>query len=193
MAKDEAPKKNGSDEIPVSKPEDDGMRAVEERVFVPGYERAVAKGIDALVWISVAGILVMLAVTVVDVAARATVSWSLPGAYEYSKYLMVLIAAVALPYTALNDGHVEVDMLTRRMPRTVRKVLGVANFLIVLFYAAVLAIQNWKQAGITKILNLKPVDVPFPQYPFYYIIAIGVALMFAVVLVKCINCVRGVK
>jgi TRAP-type C4-dicarboxylate transport system permease small subunit len=185
--------KNESGETPALEQKDDGSVVTEERVFVPAYEKAVAKGLNVIVWVSIVSIIAMLVITVVDVAARATLSWSLPGAYEYSKYLMVLVAAVALPYTALNDGHVEVDMLTRRMPPAVRKVLGVANFLIVLFYAAILTVQNWNQAAMTKLLNLKPVDVPFPQYPFYYIIAIGVALLLVVVLVKCVNYLRGVK
>jgi TRAP-type C4-dicarboxylate transport system permease small subunit len=193
LTKDETQEKDKFEEIPAPEPEDDKSIVTEERAFIPGYEKAVSKCINALVWVSIISIIIMLVITVIDVVARAPASWSLPGTYEYSKYLMVLVAAVALPYTALNDGHVELDMVVLRMPPVAQKIFGVINFLAVMFYAGILAVQNWAQAGMTKILNLKPVDVPFPQYPFYYIIAIGVALMLVVVLVKCVKYVRGVK
>jgi TRAP-type C4-dicarboxylate transport system permease small subunit len=175
--------------------EDTGEIVTPERTFIPGYEKIVAKALGGLVWVAIASILIMLATTLFDVIMRATVSWSMPGVYEYSKFLMVFIAAVAMPYTALNDGHVEVDMLVRRFPPIVRKVLGVINYVVVAAYCVVLMTQNWKQAGVTKIMMLKSPDTPFTlyQYPFYYIISIGIAILLVVVLMKLVNYVRGVN
>ena len=183
------------DDIPEIEIDDMGEIIVPERVYIPGYEKRLSKIIITLTWIPVCCILIMLGTTLYDVIIRATLNLALPGAYEYSKFLMVFIAAVALPYAALNNGHVEVDMIARRLPPPIRKAIYMFNYIIVAAYSILLTRQNWLQAGLTKQMMIKSPDTPFTlyQYPFYYVIAIGTALLLVVVLVKAINYMRGVN
>ena len=165
-----------------------------ERTFIPGYEKKIATIIDKLTWIGIVCIIGMLGCTVFDIIVRVSINWALPGAYEYSKLLMLFVGAVALPYTALNNGHVEVDLLVRRLPRVVRKIFFMLNFVVVMVYCAFITWQNWAQASVVKGMMLRSGDTPFILllYPFYYVVSIGFALLFIVVFMKTINYIKGV-
>ena len=182
------------DDIPDMEFDEVGEIIKAEREYIPGYEKKVSKAVNTFVWVGVFGVLVMLCITTFDVIARTFLGFSVPGVYEYSKFLMVLVIAVALPYTSLIDGHVEVDMIVSRLPKIPKKILYFFNFAIVLGYCVLLIVSNWTQAGATKAMGLKSVELMWIQlYPFYYIISIGMIFMFVIILMKAVNYARGIK
>lgn len=57
-------------------------------------------------------ILMMVAVTVVDVVGRYVFEAPLPGAFELTQILLADLVIAALPITTLKGSHVEVDLLS---------------------------------------------------------------------------------
>ncbi|MCA0044831.1 TRAP transporter small permease [Celeribacter litoreus] len=83
--------------------------------------------------LSAALILMMVAVTVVDVIGRYVFDSPLPGAFELTQILLADLVLAALPITTFKGSHVEVDLLSHLWsPRT--------NRLAGMFGASVMAI-----------------------------------------------------
>ncbi|SDU41070.1 TRAP transporter small permease [Stappia sp. ES.058] len=88
-------------------------------------------------------LLTMMIVTFVDVLGRELFSAPLPGAYELTEVLLALVIFVGLPITTARREHVSVDLLTARLPTTVRRGLAVFAAIVT---AAVLIVLAWRLA-----------------------------------------------
>ncbi|MBA5777202.1 TRAP transporter small permease [Stappia sp. F7233] len=95
-------------------------------------------------------LLVMMAVTFVDVIGRYVFSSPLPGAFELTEVLLGLIIFVGLPLVTLRQEHVTVDLLTSRAPNVLRRLLlRLAQALT----AGVLAMLAWRLGIIARDLS----------------------------------------
>ena len=63
----------------------------------------------------------MMTITVLEVAARALFSISLPGAYEYVSLMFVYLIYLGLGYSQRRDAHITVGVLYDFLPRSARK------------------------------------------------------------------------
>jgi TRAP-type C4-dicarboxylate transport system permease small subunit len=63
------------------------------------------------------------------------------GEYELAGWAGALLASFALAETQRKRGHVELDIFTRRLSPTVRRVLGATNVLLGALVMAVVALQ----------------------------------------------------
>lgn len=86
-------------------------------------------------------LLVMMALTVVDVIGRYGFDSPLIGATELTELLLVSVVFIGLPAVTLDRGHVSVDLLVSRMPDWFQpwRLLGVGAVSV-----AVLAIVAWR-------------------------------------------------
>lgn len=152
----------------------------------PGTEpvRRLCQGLGG---VAAALVLVMMAVTVIDVAGRYLVSAPLPGAFEVTEVVLAVVIFLGLPLVCLDDGHVSVPLLTDRLPPAGRRVqAGV----VALLGAVVLGVVAWRLAAhgmqlarygdVTVFLRL-------PTGPIAWLLA-GLTAVAAVVLVG-----RGIR
>jgi TRAP-type C4-dicarboxylate transport system permease small subunit len=107
----------------------------------------------ATVWsrrLALAGgcILVAVAVTTVaDALLRKFLSRPIHGTFEASELLLAVIVYFAMPYTALTDSHVVLDLTTNRLsPRGQHAVIGV-NALVC---AIVLGVIAWQMGLLAE-------------------------------------------
>jgi TRAP-type C4-dicarboxylate transport system permease small subunit len=106
-------------------------------------EAAALRRRAALVMGAAAGLLLvaLMGVTVVDVIGRYVLGRPLPGATEYTEFLLLGIVFTGLPAIALEDGHIAVDLFTSHLRgRAAAVQLAAAR----LFGAAVLALVAWE-------------------------------------------------
>ena len=160
---------------------------------IPKYEKGAIQIAFWSNWISMAGILVLLVLTFADVFLRTFFNTGINGTYDFTRYIMVLVATFGMPLCAMNDEHVCIDVLTRLFPQKIQTALFWFNFVIVVIYLILQIVENWKQGMANSLTGQTDVGVPWPTYPFYYFIAIGFAAMLAIVFVKMINLARGIK
>lgn len=106
---------------------------------------------DALVGLSggLAGALLvlMMLVTVVDVAGRYLLNAPLPGAFEMTQFLMAAIVYAGLPRVSQKDGHITIDLLDSVTPRGLRPLRDLAIHAVCLAAFGVLAWRLWLLAG----------------------------------------------
>ena len=136
--------------------------------------------------------LCMAAVIILDLVLRLGFNRPMAGILEYETFLLVVITFLSLAQTMIRRRHVAIDLVTSRFsPKTktffgaVFSIFGTFLFSLISWRLAVRTVDafgNGSAAGVTEI----------PLYPFYFIAALGCALITLVLLEDLLNCLGGI-
>jgi TRAP-type C4-dicarboxylate transport system permease small subunit len=153
-------------------------------------ERWFERGLRLLAY---AGGLILAGLTVLviyEIFMRYFFGRPFRGGYEMTQLAMAAIVACGLPYTAIRNGHVSVDILSRWLDRPAFRWL---NFAVHATGAAILALVSWRTfdyalGGMTygDVTNMMQI----PKYPFQFAVALSAGL-FALVLV--LNALKALR
>lgn len=112
------------------------------------------------------------------------------GGFEMTELIMATIVAFGLPYTAISNGHVSVDILSRWLDRPAWRWLTV---LVHLLGAVLLAFVAWR-SGLHALSGMRFGDMTnmmrIPKYPFQFAIAISAGLFALVLLLEAAKALR---
>jgi TRAP-type C4-dicarboxylate transport system permease small subunit len=132
-------------------------------------------------------LVIMMVVITVDVLMRRLLNSPVAEAYDIAILGLLLSTFFALAWVMTIGGHIEADILFRKYPRKLQRVVSsVALFLsifpaVAIAWGALLWAQSMIRVGqVTLVLR-------WPLAPFVYVEVIGAALLALVVLVKTIN------
>ena len=130
-------------------------------------------------------LLVMMAVTFVDVIGRYVFNSPLPGAFELTEVLLALVVFVGLPIVTARREHVTVDLLTGRLPGRLRQGLARAALAVT---AGVLAVFAWRLAILGRDYSAygdATVYLGIPLGPVAVVMAVlaGISALVAAVLI----------
>ena len=131
--------------------------------------------------ISAIFLLSTMVLTVANVLARVF-GRVIAGTYELTVVLIVVVAATALGYAALQKSHVVVDVITARFPKRVQGIINSCTSALALILWGVITwqsisilIQRWSDED-TELLHV-------PYYPFRILWIVGLVFL-CLVLVK---------
>jgi TRAP-type C4-dicarboxylate transport system permease small subunit len=123
--------------------------------------------------ISAIMILLLTAVTIIDVTGRFFLNKPLPGTIEVTELSLVLIVYFAFGYTEHYEEHVVIDTAYELMPKSVKRVLymvaGLISFVIILL----MAWQLYVYAGRMLVGRYETGVLKIPYYPVVVAAAIG--------------------
>ncbi|MCR4437405.1 MAG: TRAP transporter small permease [Eubacteriales bacterium] len=156
------------------------MKTADNEKLLPGEKTARL----IIEWYGKAAGAVLIAamlIIVVDVAGRALFAQPIVGCAEIVIYMMVCLATMGLGWCALNEKHIEVEVLTNRFPPRVQKVLKQINYLFVMGVSLLIAFQAAAQAMVERELHIASTLRHIPSYPFYLVAAISYVLLFLTV------------
>jgi len=112
------------------------------------------------------------------------------GSYEIVSFLGVIIVALALPYCALNRGHIAVEIVHDKLPPRLQmiidiftKTLSLGFFVLVCWQSAVYATKLMLAGEITMTLK-------WSFYPFIYVISFSCLILCFVLLIDLIKAIR---
>ncbi len=112
-----------------------------------------------------------------DVLIRFLFSRSIPGAIELEELLMGIMVFFGLAHTHTHGGHINIDLLTSKFPRSVNRVIESCLYLLSSVFYALMSWQLVEQ-GIKKFQNH---EVSFtyhlPVGLFRFIAAVGALLL----------------
>ena len=112
------------------------------------------------------------------------------GGFEMTEVAMSVIVACGLPYTAIKDGHVSVDLFSGYLDRPAMRWF---NFCVDGFGAAVMLLLAW-QSGKHAFSALAYNDLTnmmrIPLFPFKAGVAISAALFAVVLAIKALKALR---
>lgn len=128
-----------------------------------------------------AGLLLVAIVLIIciDVGMRYFFSKPQVWTVEICEYFVFGITFLGAPWLLRVGGHVNVDLLTERLPKRPRDVLGVFSCVVgafvsgvLTYYGVVTAIDCYQ----TGVLEVRTLDVP--KYYFMILISIGYLMLF---------------
>jgi TRAP-type C4-dicarboxylate transport system permease small subunit len=132
----------------------------------------------------------MMVVTT-DVLMRRLLDITIKGSFEISTSLLVVMVFCAVAWVMVVHGHVEVDVFTRRYPKSFQKPLSaIALFLSFIIVALmcwgsiILGLQQLKIGESSVLLKI-------PVAPFVFTVAVGSALLCLVILIQFIRVFIG--
>lgn len=140
------------------------------------------KLLDRLTWVI---LFVLMMLTVANVVLRLPVfNTSIIGAKELTELMMILIVFCSLAQCQADDGHIQVDLVMRRMqPRT----QAIVDCFTQLACALLFVLMTWAlylQAVDIKAWGEVTMDLRLPIYPFVFAASIGSAFLAAVLFLK---------
>ena len=142
------------------------------------------------VGMTVLGLLIVFVAA--DVIGRYVFNRPIKGDFELVVLATSIIASLGLADALFHDGHIRIDIVTLRFPRTVRLVLDVLAYFLGLTLWAFIA---WRITlyGIT-LKDSESISgmLPIPVFPFVFIVALGSVVLCFVFLIKLIHSVVGV-
>ncbi|WP_156127882.1 TRAP transporter small permease [Pseudooceanicola atlanticus] len=106
-------------------------------------------------------LIVMMALTVIDVIGRYGFNAPLIGATELTELLLVSVVFIGLPAVSMDDGHVSVDLFVSKMPVWIQPFRRIFVALVSSGVLAMVAWRLWVQGdqisgygGVTNSLRL---------------------------------------
>ena len=143
--------------------------------------------------IAQAGVILMFLLLVSNILLR--IVWKpIYGAYDYVCFAAVIIIAFAIPYCALQKGHIQLELLMERFPQRIQGIIGSITGILslgifsLLTWQCIVLANDMRRAGELSMTSL----VPF--YPYIYALAFGCTLLCFVILLDLImSVVKAVK
>lgn len=129
-------------------------------------------------------VIVMSVIVVADVISRKFFNSPMTFTIELSGFLLALVAALGLAYTALMERHVSVDLLLNEVSEKTRLFISILGFIAFMFFAgmiawcqAVKAIRDFREemVGITTAIPLGLMEA---------VVCFSATLLFLVVLIR---------
>jgi TRAP-type C4-dicarboxylate transport system permease small subunit len=138
-------------------------------------------------WIGLVGLLLMMAITCIDVVGAKIFLWRLLGAIDIVMLSQIVAIAFAASMALILGRHIQVEFFITRLPRRAQAVinsvvflLGLGLFIVIVWRLFVLG-YSFQTAGESSM------TIYIPYYPFAYGIALAsipVCLIFLVEFVK---------
>ena len=128
--------------------------------------------------ISMVVIVLVTLLVVVDVCLRRFFNSPIQGSHDLSSLAFSIIVFLPLAWCAINDGHVELDLVVKRLPKTARLSIEVIMMFIT---TVILGLMGWQiliQGTKLQASNVETAILGIPMYPFLYLATIG-SLMLA--------------
>jgi tripartite ATP-independent transporter DctM subunit len=112
----------------------------------------------------------------VEVVTRTVFDFSLPGIVEIEEYFLLLVIYYALAHTHITAGHISIDLITEKIPASLRPVItSVTSLLSVVLFV----LMTWQLAanGVDKLkLGVLSSSLKLPFGIFYLLAAVGTTL-----------------
>jgi len=154
------------------------------------FEKIVTDIAGWLNWVACASLAAMVALVLIDICGNKFFKVPLTGGIELVSLLSVVAISFAIAQTQVAHGHIEVEMLVRKLPRTSQKVIStvVHCFSICLFliltwqsYTYGLALQSSGEVSMT---------VRIPYYPFVWGLGLCGLVVVLVLIMQMIKMLR---
>ncbi len=130
-------------------------------------------------------LMIMMCLTVVDVVGRYVFSAPILGAFELISFLVSIMIFSFLGYAQSQNAHVTVDILVNTFPRKAQSVVDLFNSAIGLIMMVLISWKGFEKAFESLESGDKPMNLPIPDYPFVYFMALGCAIL-------CIEFIRDI-
>ena len=135
-------------------------------------------------WVAGVSILVMMILTCADVVLRFF-RHPIPGTYEIVGLVGTVGVSFALAYTTVQQGHIAVEFLVRKMSEKVQETIAAGVDLASTLLFGIITWQSVIYALDLRRTGEVSLTVEIPVYPFVFGIALGCCLATVVLAIRC--------
>ena len=131
---------------------------------------------------------------VTDVFLRRVFDSPIRGSHDYTSLAFTMIVFLPMAWCALRDGHIELDLITKKLPKMAQQSL---EAIMIFLTTGILGLMSWRFAVLAikfQDVNAETAIHKISLYPFTWIAAIGaimLTLAFLLRFLKAINDLRG--
>ena len=137
-------------------------------------------------WMGAVAIVVlgaMMFFTVLDVFLRAFFNTPIRGDVEIIELAMVCVGFLGLAWCAMRGMHIQVDLLVTFFSKKGRSAFDVFNYLLGMGVCFIFTYKSVAEGIANRELNNLSAVLKIPLFPFYWIVAVGYAMLLLAVIV----------
>lgn len=134
-------------------------------------------------------LMLMMTITTIDVLGRNILGMSIQGTLEIVSMCLVMTLFGGLAYAALQDCHIQVDILTEKFSPAVQRSLSVVIHALYLAVVVVLAWQCLEQAEFLFKRNTNTGIVAIPLWPFMFMVGVSLVLFCFTIVISLLRSV----
>lgn len=141
------------------------------------------------------GVAVMVFVTllvVVDVCARRIFNSPIGGTHELSGFAFSIIVFLPLAWCAMNDSHVELNIVVNRLPKTARLIIEVIMMFITTAILGLMSSQILVHGTSLQAAKAETAILGIPFYPFLYLASFGGIMLTLAFLIRFIQSLSNI-
>lgn len=137
-------------------------------------------------------ILVITMTIVADVILRLVANQPVRGATEFSTLMMIVIVYIGLASVQASKSNFRMEIVIDKLPKQLQRVLNLVTTLIAMFVIGIMAWYTAQEAFYSlERREMSFAAISFPVYPARLIIALGLFLLTAQLLVDAIRLTVG--
>jgi TRAP-type C4-dicarboxylate transport system permease small subunit len=142
-----------------------------------------------------AGVLAaMMLLTVSDVFLRYSFSRPIIGTTELTEIMMICVAFLGLAWCAVKRGHLKVDLVMAHFSPRIQAIVDSITLLAVLGLCVFITWRSFLESITVMRLGSTSSLLEVPDYPFYFILTFGFAILCVVMVTNLIEVVaKAVK
>lgn len=138
--------------------------------------------------IAASGVLAaMMLLTVSDVFLRYFLRRPILGATELTENMMVCLVFFGLAWCAIQQGHLKVDLVMTHFSPRVQAIVDSITSCAGLIMVALIAWRGLLEGMAVQQLHIVSSLLKLPAFPFYYILALGCAMLCLVMVTNLIQ------
>jgi len=142
-------------------------------------------------YVATSFLILMMLLTVVDVAGRYFFNSPITGTTEISKLMMIIVVFPALGWCALARKHVRVELIVSHFSPRVQAII---NSIILLIALGIYVIITWRSFLEAEVVNRQTSLLQLSFTPFYWVMSVGFALFCLAIAVMVIeNIAEAIK
>ena len=138
-------------------------------------------------WLSIAALVLMMAVTCIDVVGAKVFKWRLPGAIDIVMLAQLVAIAFAAGMTLIKGRHISVEFFIKLLPQRVQNVI---HSIVLLLLLGLFSLIIWQLIVLGYSFQTSgeySATVYIPYYPFAYGIAIASVPVWLIILLQFIR------
>jgi TRAP-type C4-dicarboxylate transport system permease small subunit len=109
------------------------------------------------------------------------------GTYELAGFLGALVISLAMGHTQRRKGHIVVDILTRKFPAGVRRVIDVVNYSICTVFFSAVAFEVFRYGMTLRRSGEVSETLKIAHYPVILIVSLGFVVLVMALLIDLIK------
>jgi TRAP-type C4-dicarboxylate transport system permease small subunit len=141
-------------------------------------------------WLSIAAMLLIVAITCIDVVGAKVFRWRLLGAIDIVMLAQLVAMAFAAGITLIKGRHIRVEFLVKLLPQRVQHII---DSIVLLLLLALFSVIIWHVTVLGRSFQTSgeySATIHIPYYPFAYGIALACVPVWLIFLAQFIKTLK---